>query len=184
MEKYRITDEGSLKKWCTAVNTPTNNKIMSDLQDIFAYSDIKDIKRIFLDLPQNEKELTIFCVQKAMGSNPMFSLMKSWARQQANICINEFLESSRTQEQELNNRYNAITQKERDFEKEKTDLNTMVLKLTDWFNRTLANLETERETSSALYIKNREQAEEISDLYEIIEKNKEFEARIKTLLNK
>ena len=122
--KIRIENSTDLMEWCKDVNTGLTNKAICDLQDIYARSDEKTIKGSFLTAEMYDKELIVFCVQKIMGSEPMFSLMKAWAREQAARVILE-------QDKDIDERYQNLTQAEINFQKEKTDIYKQLKDLQD-----------------------------------------------------
>lgn len=86
--KDRIESAQDFITWARDVNTTINAKRRCDLQDVFARSDSKALLSMFLD-SENEKQLLTFAICKCQGEEVAYRFMKSWARKQAQICIDQ-----------------------------------------------------------------------------------------------
>ena len=82
----RIESKDSFLAWCQKVNHAVSGKY-ADLQDDFAYSDQNDLRSYFIDMTQNEKELAIFAIQKAMGSATLFDFVRQYSHFKAQAYI-------------------------------------------------------------------------------------------------
>jgi len=174
--KNRIETSADLMLWCNEVNSG-NNKYMCDLQDIFTRSEQSVIRDLFLE-SDGQKELIIFAIGKAMGNEQQFRYMKSWARKQAEICIAE-------NEAHLNERFEDLNKKSIELRDRELNIDAMIEKI-DKLNTRISELDKTlaevREAKWQLYIKTEEQETELQECYEIIEKNSEFEKRLKALI--
>jgi len=107
----RIETKEELMQWAKEVNTG-NYKYICDLQDTFAHSEEKQLKKLFVESEGYDKELIAFSISKAMGQEKLFSFMKAWALKQAQICIDE-------NEANLDKRYSELNKSINEFEKTK-----------------------------------------------------------------
>ncbi len=91
-----ITNKDEFLKWSNDVNNSQNTHppaFICDLQDVFARSNPTTIKTIFLETVRpgsQETRLLTFAIHKAMGEEPLFSILKSWARQEAEKIILDY----------------------------------------------------------------------------------------------
>lgn len=178
---HKIENEEDLKGWCREVNSG-NHKHLCDLQDVYARSDEKTIIDIFLAQEMNEKELTIFAVQKGMGSEKMFRLMKSWARQQAEICIEE-------NEGHLAERFKELNEARRTFELEKTAIGTQnkgyadqIETQSDILERARTRINELSKENAALYLRGSELETELEEAYRENEKHNQFRSYLRETL--
>ena len=178
---HKIESEIELKQWCQEVNSG-DHKHFCDLQDVYARSEERIIKNIFLSQPMNEKELTIFCVQKAMGAEKIFRLMRAWARQQAQIVIDD-------NDKMLNERFTELNEARRNFELEKTVIETQnkgyrdqIETQADLLERAQNQMNKLEKDNSALYLKCSEMETELEEAYKENKKHTEFQDYIRITL--
>ena len=102
----KIQSQEQLIQWAKDVNHSTNTTLC-DYQDTFAHSDQKDLHNYFIDMTQNEKELIIFSISKAMGSATLFDFVKTYSNKKAQ----DYIDSEGI---EVDRRYGDLVQKEYD----------------------------------------------------------------------
>ena len=178
---HKIETSNDLAVWCQAVNQPL--KTMCDLQDVYARSDEKLIRDIFLEQPMNDKEFTIFAIQKCMGSDPMFRLMKSWARNQAEIVIEDNDKMLNERLSKLQERSLDLSQEKVEFEHEKESYQLTIRNLESRLQAMTDYNDDLTEINSKLYRHELELESEAAELHSIIEENSKFEEKIKAMLN-
>lgn len=139
----KIESSVDLINWSRDVNH-AGNKALCDYQDIFARTDAGQLKDAFMITAtnQNDFNLVIFSIQKAMGSEVLSDYMKHFARRKAEKYIQDEADN-------LDARFNEIVKREKDFELEKEQLKA-----------TIKNLEHQ---NAELSKDNREMTKELSD---------------------
>jgi septal ring factor EnvC (AmiA/AmiB activator) len=120
---HKIEDSVDLIEWSKGVNTCLNNKLC-DYQDIFARSNIETLKDAFnvTSCNQNDFNLVIFSIQKAMGSETIVEYMKFFARVKAEKYIKD-------ESDNLDERFNAIVRREKGFELRREQLEATIKSL-------------------------------------------------------
>jgi len=175
---HKIENSIDLFKWSESVNHALNNKIC-DYQDIFARSDIQTLKDAFLknSLNQNDFNLVIFSIQKAMGSEVIVDFMRFYAKHKAEKYI-------QAESDNLDRRFNEIVKREKDFELRREQLEATIKNLEH------RNAELKKDNSNmtkelsdkVIYIMDIK--DEISEMKTTIDELNIFKKHVKELLNK
>ncbi len=171
----RIESKKNMLHWAQDVNQVCKPGKMSDLQDVFARSTAIHLKDYFIDTTQNEKELLIFSISKAMGSCTLFEFVKSYAHHSAQ----QFIESESA---ENDKRWMAIVKKEREFETTKQGYTARIEKLTKQLNDVKNDNHTMSKAVSGQWNEIRNKEVELEELSEENTRLMAFEAHVKTLL--
>ncbi len=156
----KIETQDGLMAWAKAVNrVGTYNSLhdMCDLQDVFARSEVKTLKALFIGSGQNQKEALVFSIQKAMGSAALFDFIKSYYNHRAQDIIDADSEAAA-------DRWEAALSRERLLDERERHLSA-----------TIENLRTQNE---ALKKGNDSMKEQIIDYYK---RNHNLEMEIETL---
>ena len=169
----QIESETDLMQWAASVNHSVK---MCDLQDVYARSDVKLLKKWFNESSQNDRELLVFSIQKCMGSACLLDLVRCYARFQANMLIEQEQEEINAQWSTVLTEKNAIAQRE-------IELSSTIESLTADVNHLNDVLETTRDDKNHLYQRNMELIDENTELTLSLEKLQVFESHIKELLN-
>ena len=109
----KIETSEDFGKWCGWVNDP--KAVICNLQDIFSRSVEKALVEMFIGQPRNEKHVTVFCIQKAMGSDTLMTFIRGYARSK----FTEYVESEGA---EIDLRWSYLAREQRSFEHEKKTL--------------------------------------------------------------
>jgi len=178
----KIESMEDLKLWIQRVNSGNSNKAMCDLQDVFAHSEEKELVKFFLSQDVYEKELTAFCIGKAMGQEKLFRFMKSWAREQAHKVIEE-------NEVDLGKRFDQLNKERYEFEMEKQNaakrlatLKAENKRLHELVDHKDTSLEKEHAENGQLYKRQLELENELDELNEACEKHVAFRTYLKEVL--
>ena len=175
----KIESQLDLEVWSHAVNyAGTASQIMPlcDLQDVFARSDVKAVKRLFIDANQHEKEAIIFSVQKAMGSAALFDFIKSYANHKAQAVID-------ADSEDMADRWTAVLKKEYELAKREKAIQPSLQLLADNVKH-LECRELELTESRKIQLgRIREMENELDRVYAELKRLEAFEAHIKSLLN-
>ena len=171
----KIETKANFMEWCNTVNHG-DYKHMCDYQDMFAHSDAHTLKTLFLAADSMDKELMLFCIQKAMGAHTVFDFCRAFAREQAEKIIEE-------SEQSLAGEWTQLATEKRIFESGKEGLDRLVEILkkerTDFENKYTSACKMISDLNNEKYTL------EI-DIEKLVEENtrlKDFEQHIQELLN-
>ncbi len=173
----RIESKEDMLQWSKEVNLVCKPGGMCDLQDIFARSAAKELKTYFIDMTQNEKELLVFSISKAMGSNTLFEFIKSYSNHRVQIQLN-------AESEENEKHWSAIVKKEMDFETMKQGYIKIGEKLTNQLTDIKNDNDTMQKTISDQWNEIQNKEHELEELSEENKRLTAFESHIKTLLNK
>ncbi len=173
----RIESKEDMIKWANNVNSVCKPKQISDLQDIFARSAIKDLKKFFINMEQNEKELLVFSISKAMGSSLLFEFIKDYSNYKAQ----QFIESESKDNDE---RWASIVKKEMDFETDKKKYQITIANSKRQIESMEKNNDRMSNTITSQYNRIIDLEKESEELSEENTKLMAFESHIKSLLNK
>jgi hypothetical protein len=189
MEKMKqIQNKEDFLKWANDVNFSTDNKRSGiwDLQDIFARSgngNMDELKAMFLDVTNTEKQLLTFSIAKAMGEETAYRFIKAWAKRQANIVIEE-------QQKDIEEEYQKIAKDRMDFLKEKRtfDLVAPTLKkeieeLKELLNNSRINNDGLHKTISRLEERNTVLNDELGRVYDELNETMKFRKYLKSVIN-
>ena len=169
----RIESKQDMITWNAKVNTPCAD--IPYLQDVFARSDVKELHVYFANMTQNEKELAIFSISKAMGSATLFEFIKTYSHHKAH----EYIEA---EGQEVNRRWSELLQKEHDFKNTKEQL-ALTIKNLEHQNAELVKDNDKTNKQCSDYYKRIINLEANVEDYEIeITELRSFECHIKGLL--
>lgn len=101
---HKIETQVEFLQWAKEVNhsrgTAPDAKALCDLQDVFARSYTIDLQKFFIGSSHSEKELLVFSIQKAMGSEILFDFIKIYSNHKAQEWIDK-------DQEECNKRWNA-----------------------------------------------------------------------------
>ena len=170
----QILSKEDFAAWAETVNYSTVN--LCDLQDVFARSKMKDLKEYFMDMTQNEKELLVFSIQKAMGSANLFEFIKSYSIRKAQ----DYLEK---ESDENDRRWNKIVKKEMDFKAEKEQLRATIETLHHQLKEMTELNDQHNREASKWYMRTRELENDADIMSHKIDELTTFESHIKSLLN-
>jgi len=172
MKKIETTED--LVQWASQVNH-ADTKTLCDLQDVFCRSTEGELKALFLQSAEGDKELLVFAIGKAMGSATLLQFIKVVARAKAERVLME-------EGKELEDGFSKLAQDRHDFEQEIRNLRDRNRDFGQQVEDLRAMVKRERETisrQSALIIDLQAQ---LADAGIEIEKLSAFEAHIKALL--
>lgn len=178
----KIETKQDLEMWCKEVNAFNNAKTVCDLQDVYARSDMKVIKSLFLSQEQYEKELTIFCVSKTMGQEPMFRLMKAWALNQAQIVIDKEIETLDKRHQELALAELTLRDKEESYHKKIGELNEACVGHLHHIHRLEETIEIMAKNASGLQERVTELESDNERMAEYVTETNQFRTYLKGIL--
>jgi hypothetical protein len=94
----RIENIADFLNWSHEANLCLDSHMKCDLQDTFARSDIKILKRLFID-NITEKRILLFGIYKTMSDETFFDFVNAYARHEANRVIEEQQEDLEKQSQ-------------------------------------------------------------------------------------
>jgi len=160
--------------WANEVNQIAK---ICDLQDVFARSNVKEIKGFFKELTHNDKELCIFSIQKAMGSATLYDFVRMIARDNAI----EYIENENA---EITKRWQDVLDKEADFNSTKQGLENKIKGLTEeseklQYSNSRARMDNSEYLKRIMALESENEALQ-KDLMEL----RNFESHIKGLLTK
>ena len=175
----RIESKENMLQWCQKVNHAVSGKY-ADLQDSFAYSDQNDLRAYFIDMTQNEKELAIFAIQKAMGSATLFDFVRQYSQWK----IQEYIDRYEAEEgKELEKMRSELVAERQNFESEKMLYQTKF----DGLNKDIDRVKAENtrliKLNTEYFNRNMDLAQENKEMQESLDKLYAFEGHIKSLLN-
>jgi len=174
---HKIESKEDFSRWMNDVNASGFIKAVAlcDLQDVFARSDVKALKGFFVDMDQNEKELGVFCIQKAMGSATLFDFIKTYARHR----FNEHVQSEYA---EVDKRNHAVAIREIDLVAREQTLQQTIDNLR-YQNGQLVKYNDKVNKEASDYVKRIYSLEnEVDELESEIKELRSFESHIKELL--
>ncbi len=175
---HKIESQDEFAQWARYVNhadTACSPHKLCDLQDEFAWSDGKALKRLFIESDQTEKELLVFSIQKAMGSGTLLEFIKSYSVYRAQVVTEQ-------EQDDINSKWTEVLQKERDIT-DKLDKFKLTLAVLESQNKALVT-DNDNMTAevSRYYQHNMELQDTIKDMQETVDKLSAFESHIKELL--
>ena len=83
----KIETNADFANWNNSVNHAIHQ---CDLQDVFARSDMKTLKSLFLEQSKNEMRMSIFSINKCMGADVLLDFLNAYSRKQAESWITEY----------------------------------------------------------------------------------------------
>ena len=170
----KIESQEDFTAWCQTVNHAMHNKIC-DLQDVFARSEFNELKGYFVELPQNDKELAVFSIQKAMGSATLFEFIKLYAQVQAEKYIQKEID-------EIEDRWAKVLKAETDFQADKNKLRATITALESQNAELVKDNDTMSIETARLYNRIQDMELELIDTKAELDKQWAFESHIKGLL--
>jgi len=171
----KIETNEDFLKWNNAVNHSTV-KTLCNLQDVWARSDQKHLLNLFLEQTKNDKNLSVFAIQKAMGSEQLMVFIRAYARHKAT----EYIDSESA---EMDERFNRLAKAEMEFRSEKERLAADIENYEDSINRLTYEVKELRIQKEKNYRRINELSDENAELTTELERLQVFEAHIKGLLS-
>jgi predicted nucleic acid-binding Zn-ribbon protein len=182
--KRKIETKEEFLSWAKEVNTCLSVKVKCDLQDVFARSNFDDLKKMFLATDNEyDKQLLTLSICKAQGEETAYRFMKSWARRQAQICIDENEANIQAEYDKLNKAIYAFQDERAGIEKELREAKEEVLAYQlecERLNKRLNEEVQERERLGNVVFK---QTEELNEAYKEVEKASQFKAYLRSALS-
>ena len=149
-----------------------------DLQDDFAGSDLKSLKKWFIEiLEKDDRRLILFAIHKNQGGDVLLDFVNHYSRMKAN----EYLEA---ESDEINKRWSELLQKESHYEYEKNMRETWIIKQTADIKELKEDLRVERKVIDRYETDNLQLESELEKLKAELEKYYVIDNHIRSLINK
>ena len=170
----RIENIQDFIAWSKEVNLHTTY-LLCDLQDIYARSNQDVLHNLFRDAIKNDKQLIIFAVNKAMGSEALLFLLHSYISYVAN---REIIEHIDAHNKDMSDEWTKIYTEQKAIDDGKQRIEQI-----EQENRLLKkNLASYQESNTSLYNEKIALKDELEALNKELNKQYSFESHIKKLL--
>ncbi len=173
----KIVNNLDFENWNKSVNHATQQ---CDLQDVFARSNLTELKCMFLDQSKSDKHLSIFAINKCMGAETMLQFVHAYSRHTSETYINEYED---TEGKELDTLRDALTIEKAEFESEKTEVKATIKALQSLNRELKKDNDTMSIETAKLYNRIQDLELELIDTKAELDKQWAFESHIKELLN-
>jgi len=189
MEKTKqIETKEDFLKWAHDVNLSTESKRngICDLQDVFYRGqdgDMKNLKTMFLDATDTEKQLLTFSIIKAMGEETAYRFIKSWARKQAQICIDEHLRDIDEESQRLSNDKMVFVTEKREIENKMSAMSKEIEELKEMLTSSRINNDGLHTTITRLQDTINTQNNDLDEAYKTINETAKFKTYLKSIVH-
>jgi len=172
----KIENNTDFANWNNSVNHAMQQ---CDLQDVFARSDLKTLKHLFLDQNKNEKRMSIFAINKCMGSDTLLEFIDAYSRNKAESYIVDYED---TGNKELDIKRDALTLERSEFEYKKEE-HAATIKALQYQNKELSKDNDKMTAENSKYVQRIWNLEsELETMRSELDKQYQFETHIKGLL--
>ena len=169
----RIETQTDFIMWNNYVNQP--KPILCDLQDIFSRSNEQTLINLFIDQNRNDRELTVFTIQKCMGSETLMRFIRVYIMREAE----KYIESESA---EINSGWNKLITAKNAFEAEKVCLETKNSGLENTIEDLRSQLSLRSQTASEYLNRVYELESDNEKLKQDVDRLSQFEHHIQGLL--
>jgi len=115
-EIRKIETHAQFISWAKEVNAFSSASVTCDLQDIFARSQIEDLKKWFLESEQYDRQILTFSILKNQGEDVAYRFINAYAKKEAMRIIDEFQADLQKDYEKFNAEQNILAKEKKEFE--------------------------------------------------------------------